>query len=750
MSTEEKFMTDNYKSILRSIGVVSKEYTCWKSTDPSPIDIITDCFLLTYTIYLDKYCTFYSKDTSRFALSVVTYTDCKLQNDRDALLTNDKLRHDWILEKISINKTNERHNLEYLSERISLVLACCMAKDDELYLQFCTTLKDYAETLINFEQLQVTSNALRFNQEFNKCILKLKESYYNISPTFRDSRSDFIQKFIDTSLSKICSNYTRSKVVPNVENKNQTNHEFVEIVPVNKTKRNSLNPKKLGQIVSGIKDNILNENNEEGKISNMDSRAREFTNAFYVDYLNAVGAVTEVLKASGEYELDPSSLVRNTFLRSTLTYVEYCGERVTNELAEFAMDIYFYFDDEFTEWIEDLDASKKREQIFNYIEAVGATEAKSLDELSNSLEYVLSLCKVYDDAADTSTQRSLCGALTRFAYLLIKTDSVITKSEENFYCLFKERLTHALSSDVHTTHINKFISVAPSGNASISYISPEEELQRITKDIDSLTGLDNIKREVEDLLNMLKVQKMRRDSGLAVPEISKHMLFYGNPGTGKTTIARKLAEIYRVLGVLSKGHLVETDRASLVAGYLGQTAIKTTEILEQAKGGILFIDEAYTLCQGGEQDQYGQEAIDTILKYMEDNRDDLIVIVAGYESKMSGFINSNPGLKSRFNKYFHFIDYDATQLAAIFTKMATQSQYIITPNFALLLENLCELMITRKGENFGNGRTVRNLFERCVTNQANRVVGIDNPSHKDLIELLDGDLTIQDLDVVMR
>jgi stage V sporulation protein K len=243
---------------------------------------------------------------------------------------------------------------------------------------------------------------------------------------------------------------------------------------------------------------------------------------------------------------------------------------------------------------------------------------------------------------------------------------------------------------------------------------------------------------------------MRRNSGLTAAEISKHMVFYGNPGTGKTTIARKLAEIYRVLGVLSKGHFIETDRSSLVAGYLGQTAIKTTEVLERAKGGILFIDEAYTLCQGGEQDQYGQEAIDTILKYMEDNRDDLIVIVAGYESKMQGFIDSNPGLKSRFSKYFHFIDYDATQLAGIFAELATQSQYLITPSFSLFLENLCELMITRKGENFGNGRTVRNLFERCVSNQANRVIGIDNPSHQDLIELLDGDLTIQDLDVVMR
>lgn len=481
----------------------------------------------------------------------------------------------------------------------------------------------------------------------------------------------------------------------------------------------------------------------------MNSRAREFTNSFYSDYLNAVSAVTEVLKAQGEYELDPSSLVKNSFLRSILTYVEYCGERVTDDLAEFAMDVYCYFDDETSNWISDMTAHQKREQIFNFIEAVKGFGEDTLEGLSNSLGYVLSLCKIYDDAAETSIQRSLCGALTRFAYLLIKTDGVITKAEENFYCLFKEGLSQALIPEECTNQSNN-ISITKHDDGTNSCNSPEEELQRITKDIDSLIGLVNIKEEVSDLLNMLKVQKMRQDSGLASPEISKHMVFYGNPGTGKTTIARKLAAIYRVLGVLSKGHFIETDRASLVAGYLGQTAIKTKEVLERAKGGILFIDEAYALCQGGDQDQFGQEAIDTILKYMEDNRDDLIVIVAGYELKMTAFINSNPGLKSRFSKYFHFMDYDAPQLCAIFSEMAIQSQYVITTSFASLLEEVCQLMIERKGNNFGNGRTIRNLFERCISNQANRVVSVDNPSQEELTLLLDSDLSIHDLDIVMR
>jgi len=208
-----------------------------------------------------------------------------------------------------------------------------MAKDDELYLQFYSTLKNYAEILINFEQLQFTSNALRFNQDFSNCLLRLKESYYKIPKIYRNSRSDFIQKIIDASLTKICSNYAKAKIAANVENENRTNHKPVEVKQVNKTKRNTLNTKNLRQIVSGINNNIPNKINEEGNISNMDARAREFTNAFYVDYLHAVNAVTEVLKARGENEIDPSSLVANAFLRSTLTYVEYCGERVTDELA---------------------------------------------------------------------------------------------------------------------------------------------------------------------------------------------------------------------------------------------------------------------------------------------------------------------------------------------------------------------------------------------------------------------------------
>lgn len=481
----------------------------------------------------------------------------------------------------------------------------------------------------------------------------------------------------------------------------------------------------------------------------MNHRAQEFVNAFYGDYLNVVNAVTEVLKAWGEYELDPAATVRIKFLQTTLTYVEHCGERVTDELAEFSMDVYCYLDDEITNWIYDMNTEQKREQLFNFIEAFGDGEPITLNGLANSIEYVFELCRVYDDAKGEAIQQSFSGALTRFAYLLIQTDHRVTTSEENFYAIFKEGLARAMTSNANTTHSND-ISVDPTSNTEPTLITPEEELRRIQSDLDALIGLDNIKKDISNLLNLLKVQKMRTDSGLTSPEMSRHMVFYGNPGTGKTTIARKLAEIYKTLGILSKGHLIETDRSSLVAGYLGQTAIKTKEVLERAKGGILFIDEAYTLCQGSEQDQFGQEAIDTILKYMEDHRDDLIVIVAGYESQMAAFIDSNPGLKSRFSKYFYFVDYDHYQLSAIFKEIAAHAQYVTTDSFCLSLERLCQEMINRKTDNFGNGRTIRNLFERCISNQANRVVSIPNPSQGQLVELIEGDLSPEDLEIVMR
>lgn len=272
-----------------------------------------------------------------------------------------------------------------------------------------------------------------------------------------------------------------------------------------------------------------------------------------------------------------------------------------------------------------------------------------------------------------------------------------------------------------------------------------KSVEVILHEIDGLIGLDNIKNEVRSVINTLNVRKLRTSAGLSNPEISNHMVFYGNPGTGKTTIARRLGEIYNSLGVLSKGHFVETDRGGLVGGYLGQTAIKTTQIMTSALGGILFIDEAYTLAAGDNSDQYGQEAIDTILKFMEDHRDDIVVIAAGYEDLMSTFIESNPGLKSRFNKYFYFKDYTSDQLLEIFLSISKNSTYTLQDDANDHLKAIIEELVSFKTSNFGNGRTIRNLFEKSIANQANRIIQDNLRDKDDLTKLLKEDIKREDM-----
>ena len=246
-----------------------------------------------------------------------------------------------------------------------------------------------------------------------------------------------------------------------------------------------------------------------------------------------------------------------------------------------------------------------------------------------------------------------------------------------------------------------------------------EKIDDLKKELHSYIGLDAVKKEVETLINLVSVQKLRKENGLPVNDLSLHMVFSGNPGTGKTMIARLMARIYKSLGILSKGQLVEVDRSGLVAGYVGQTAIKTSEVIEKAKGGVLFIDEAYALTNRGGND-YGQEAVDTLLKAMEDNRDDLIVIVAGYVELMEEFIRSNPGLESRFNRFLHFPDYSLDEMMAIFDMRCSQNGYTLAEDARPILRDVIKLA-SMDVKGFGNARGIRNLFERAVTAQANRL-----------------------------
>jgi SpoVK/Ycf46/Vps4 family AAA+-type ATPase len=245
---------------------------------------------------------------------------------------------------------------------------------------------------------------------------------------------------------------------------------------------------------------------------------------------------------------------------------------------------------------------------------------------------------------------------------------------------------------------------------------------------------------VNTIITLIKIKTLRDDKGLTQTPMSLHLVFSGNPGTGKTTVARILGDIYRNIGVLSKGQLIETDRSGLVAGYVGQTAIKTQEIVQKAIGGILFIDEAYALSSNDSDNDFGKEAIDTLLKLMEDNRNDLVVIVAGYSEPMNKFLKSNPGLESRFNTFIHFEDYNFAELHKIFVSFCKKYNYTVENEAEKLLLQYFQSMEMNKKENFANAREVRNIFENIIKNQANRIVYETNISDKMLLEI-----TIEDL-----
>ena len=263
---------------------------------------------------------------------------------------------------------------------------------------------------------------------------------------------------------------------------------------------------------------------------------------------------------------------------------------------------------------------------------------------------------------------------------------------------------------------------------------PPKSLDELLAELDALVGLATVKEEIHRQSQILRIQALRDKAGLKDPTVTRHLVFVGNPGTGKTTVARLVGGIYRALGLLSKGHLTEVDRSELVAGYLGQTAIKTAEVVEQASGGVLFIDEAYSLAG----DQYGEEAINTLVKEMEDRRGDLVVIVAGYPVPMARFIAENPGLESRFRTTIIFPDYIDDELVAIFASMANGADYDAPEETIRAFRALLALQL--RDESFGNGRFARNVFEGAIGKLAWRLKDVEEPTIEQLRTILPQDV----------
>jgi stage V sporulation protein K len=272
-------------------------------------------------------------------------------------------------------------------------------------------------------------------------------------------------------------------------------------------------------------------------------------------------------------------------------------------------------------------------------------------------------------------------------------------------------------------------------------IKDANKIDSVLAEVSSLVGLKSVKHEVSNLISHVKTQQKRQVAGLSGYSLCNHMIFYGNPGTGKTTIARTIGRLMKEIGVLKRGHCVETSREGLVDKYVGHTALKTKKVLEQALGGVLFIDEAYTLVHGGEND-FGQESVDTILKFMEDNRDQFILIVAGYQKGMTQFLESNEGLRSRFNRYLYFEDYTGTELATIFIDFADQSDYILTDAAKESVHKLFSDIYRERPESFGNARTVRNIFEKCIQRHSQRLDQIIDPTREQLCELIPEDIAM--------
>jgi SpoVK/Ycf46/Vps4 family AAA+-type ATPase len=437
--------------------------------------------------------------------------------------------------------------------------------------------------------------------------------------------------------------------------------------------------------------------------------------------------IPELLQALQNYQLQyrppgvesPAKLIYLGFFSIVLFLGDEAGELSESEFALFR---------EVEKIFRDVEISALNPAAYRYLRRRDPAEERRI-----SLPAVYWL-QGYDAQQGSDYAETAKAMYFRFANAFIKADGRITRKEKIALSEFKELLYPAgISATIGQDDAAHVVSLNENNRPG-----EETPLDVALSELESLVGLDAVKNDVLQLVNFLKVQKLRESRGMAAVPVSRHLVFYGNPGTGKTTVARILSRIYKSLNIVSKGHLVETDRSGLVAGYIGQTALKVKEVVEKASGGILFVDEAYALA--GEGQDFGREAINTLIKLMEDNRDDLIVVVAGYTDKMRAFLSSNPGLKSRFNRYFSFDDYTPFQLVDIFQSFFRNADFELSVDARVKALNIFQILFDVRDETFGNARLARNVFERTISNQANRVISLPDHSVTTLSTILSLDI----------
>ncbi len=355
-----------------------------------------------------------------------------------------------------------------------------------------------------------------------------------------------------------------------------------------------------------------------------------------------------------------------------------------------------------------------------------APQARSLARVPDYFRTIIAA----DRAAGTRHSAEVVSCVRDVGQALIAADGTRDREEIDLLARHLAALRSAVeAADIGVRWVPKKKAGAAAPETAVT------SLDTLLDQFHQLVGLQNVKREVDRLAHLVRVQQLRREHGATARPIGLHMVFTGNPGTGKTTVARLISEILRTLGVLSRGHMVEVDRAGLVGGYIGQTAIKTAEVLERARGGVLFIDEAYALVVNRDEQDFGREAVDTLVKGMEDMRGDLVVIVAGYPKQMEEFIGSNPGLRSRFTRTLDFPDYTAEEMLRILERMSRDEGYTLSPAAREYTRVHVREMVERAGPGFANGREIRNLFEEALSGQAESLGGVAAPSKQELFTL---------------